>query len=118
MKPLLKTRIYQAKINELIDLVGWTDFYTSVKFRSDASEGKTEYTWHAQEKGSPLTTFPMRTSTMVQYFKTESGAKRNFIRRIERHERIAAQFDASWMGTGASARDDGAGGAGANAANA
>ena len=68
--------IDNAKLEERVDLSEVNDIIKSVKFEI-SSEG---YIWSAKHWKLSSHIYPMRSQTYVKFFKTLSGAKRNFIR--------------------------------------
>lgn len=72
--------IMNAELNTNVDVPAISAFKT-VRFTYDDTLG---YTWVAQTKHDYVrNVWPMRTVHDVKFFKTLSGAKRNFIKRIK-----------------------------------
>lgn len=78
MENELKNLILNANIDEKINLEKYCNNFISVKF----TYNNFGYTWSAKTKNQIMNIYPMASTWIVKFFKTESGAKNNFLKRL------------------------------------
>ena len=82
MRTEIERKILVAPSNTLIDLSEFDIPCKNVKFITDDEKGFTEYSWETDSTHGILSSFPMKDSNYVKFWKTLGGAKRNFLKHI------------------------------------